>query len=65
MEGFVVKKIGKGAKVGLLIEMIAGIIMATLIIVSKPIPDFVAWIFMFGMLITLLSYLIEMRGFKK
>ena len=59
------KKIGKGAKVGLLIEMIAGIIIATLIVVSRPIPDIVVWIFMLGMIATLFSSLVEIRALKK
>lgn len=54
-------KISKGAKIGLLIEMIAGIIMAILVIVSKPVPIVIAGLFVVGLIIALASSLIERK----
>ena len=44
-------------KVGLIIMLIAGIIMALLVVVSKPVPDLVAWIFFVGLVISIVSVL--------
>lgn len=41
--------------VGLVIEMIAGIIMAIMVIANTVIPDVIAWIFEVGLVITLVS----------
>ncbi len=46
-------RISKGAKIGLLIEIIAGIIMAILVIANKPVPIVVAWLFAIGLIIAL------------
>jgi len=54
-------KISKGAKIGLLIELISGVIMAILIITSKPVPTAVAWLFVVGLIITLTSSLMELK----
>lgn len=54
-------KISKGAKIGLLIEIISGIIMAILVIVSKPVPIIVAWLFAVGLIIALASSLMELK----
>lgn len=54
-------KISKGAKIGLLIELISGIIMAILIITSKPVPTVVAWLFVVGLIITLAYSLMELK----
>lgn len=54
-------KISKGAKIGLLIEIISGIIMATSIIISKPVPIVVAWLFAVGLIIVLASSLMEFK----
>ena len=37
--------------------LIAGIIMAVLVIVSKPVPDLVAWIFFTGLIASIVSAL--------
>ncbi|WIV10559.1 hypothetical protein [Proteiniborus sp. MB09-C3] len=54
-------RINKGAKIGLMIEMFAGIIMAILVIVNKPIPTVVAWLFGVGVVIALASSLKELK----
>ena len=51
------KHLSKGAKVGIVIMLIAGIIMALLVVVSKPVPDPVAWIFFAGLIISIASTL--------
>ena len=45
-------------KAGLIIMLIAGIIMALLVVVSKPVPDLVAWIFFLGLIISIVSALL-------
>ncbi len=58
-------KICKGAKVGLLIELIAGLIMVVLIVAGKPIPDLLAWIFVVGMICVISFSVIQLqRGGK-
>ena len=44
-------------KAGLTIMLIAGLIVAFLVVVSKPVPDLIAWIFLTGMIISLVSAL--------
>lgn len=44
-------------KTGLIIMLIAGIVMALLVVISKPVPDLVAWIFFIGMAISIASVL--------
>jgi len=51
------KDFSNATKVGLLIMLIAGIIMAFLVVVSKPVPDLVAWIFFIGLIISIVSAL--------
>lgn len=55
------REINKGAKTGILIEIIAGIIMAALVIASKPIPTLVAWLFVVGLIIALVSSFIALK----
>lgn len=55
-------RISKGAKIGLIIEIIAGIIMAILVIVNKPVPAVVAWLFTIGLVIALVG---SLKEFKK
>ena len=55
-------RINKGAKIGLMVEMVAGMIMAILLIVNKPIPTIVAWLFGIGMVIVLASSLKELKS---
>jgi hypothetical protein len=54
-------RISKGAKIGLIIEIIAGIIMAILVIANKPIPTVVAWLFGIGLVIALACSLKELK----
>jgi hypothetical protein len=56
------KNFNKGVKTGLMIELIAGIVMAILIIIENPIPDLVAWIFIVGLIITLVSLFIAKKN---
>ena len=51
------KEFSNGTKAGLIIMLIAGIIMALLVVLSKPVPDLVAWIFFAGLVITVVSAL--------
>ena len=52
MKGF-----SNATKVGLIIMLIAGIIMAFLVVISKTVPDLVAWIFFTGLIISVVSAL--------
>jgi hypothetical protein len=56
------KKFNNGAKTGLMIELIAGIVMAIFVLIEKPIPDLVAWIFIAGLIITLISAFIVKKN---
>ena len=49
------KNISKGIIAGLMIEMIAGVIMAIMVIANMAIPDVIAWVFGIGVAITLVS----------
>ncbi len=51
------KDFSNATKAGLIIMLIAGIIMAVLVIVSKPVPDLVAWIFFTGLIVSIVSAL--------
>ena len=44
-------------KVGLIIMLIAGFIMALLVVAGKPVPGLVAWIFFVGLVISIVSTL--------
>ncbi len=44
-EIYEMKDFSNATKAGLIIMLIAGIIMALLVVVSKPVPNLVAWIF--------------------
>ena len=52
------KDFSNATKAGLIIMLIAGIIMALLVVVSKPVPDMVAWIFFLGLIISIVSALL-------
>lgn len=56
MKGF-----SNATKVGLIIMLIAGIIMALLVVISKPVPNLVAWFFFTGMIISIVSTLFARR----
>ena len=51
------KDFSNATKVGLIIMLIAGIIMVFLVVVSKPVPNPVAWIFFLGLTISIVSAL--------
>jgi len=51
------KSLSKATKVGMIIMLIAGMIMALLIVVGKPVPNLVAWIFFVGLVISIASTL--------
>ena len=42
------KDFSKATKIGLIIMIIAGLVMALLVIVGESVPDLVAWIFSVG-----------------
>lgn len=45
----------------MIIMLIAGIIMALLVVISKPVPDLVAWIFFAGLVISIASTLLAKK----
>lgn len=51
------KGLSNVTKAGLIIMLISGIIMAFLVVVSRPIPDVFAWIFFTGLIISIASAL--------
>ena len=51
------KDFSNATKVGLIIMLISGIVMALLVVVSKPVPDLAAWIFFAGLAISIASVL--------
>lgn len=51
------KDFSKATKIGMIIMIIAGIIMAILVVVSKPVPDLIEWIFFVGLAISIASAL--------
>ncbi|MCW3491709.1 hypothetical protein [Dethiobacter alkaliphilus] len=46
-------KINRGAKTGIMIEIVAFVIMMLLVLLNKPIPNIVFWIFVLGLVIAL------------
>ncbi len=57
-EIYEMKDFSNGTKAGLIIMLIAGIIMALLVVVSKPVPDLFAWIFFLGLIISIVFALL-------
>jgi hypothetical protein len=53
-------KINKGAKVGVIIEIIAMVIMILLMLFIKTIPSVLSWIFVIGLMIALVGTLFEL-----
>ena len=51
------KDFSKATKIGMIIMIIAGIVMAILVVVSETVPSFVAWIFFVGLVISIASTL--------
>ena len=56
------KDFNNGTKNGLAIMLAAGLIMAVLAAVSKPVPNWAAWIFFAGIVITIVSALIAKKA---
>lgn len=50
-------KVSKGAKVGIMIEIIALVIMILLALYNKTIPSVLSWIFVVGLVIALVGTL--------
>ena len=53
-------RINKGAKVGIIIQMIALAIMVFLVFLNKTISDLLAWIFVLGSIISLVGTLVDL-----
>ena len=51
------KNFSKITTIGMMIMLIAGIIMALLVVLSKPIPNLVAWLFFIGLAVSIASIL--------
>ena len=51
------KDFSKATKIGLIIMIIAGLVMALLVIVGESVPDLVAWMFFVGLVISIASTL--------
>ena len=51
-------KISKGAKVGIMIEIIVLVIIILLALFNRTIPSVLSWIFVAGLVITLASTLV-------
>lgn len=59
------KELNNGAKVGLLILIIAGTITGILILLGRAIPHLFVWMYFAGMIITFISSLIAKRRTKE
>ena len=57
-------KINKGAKVGIMIEIIALVIMILLALYNKTIPSVLSWIFVVGLVIALAGILVALSKRK-
>lgn len=55
------KSFNNGVKVGIIMEIISGVTMAILVIMGRMIPNVVAWIFMIGLIITIVSSLYSLK----
>jgi len=53
-------KISKGAKVGIMIEIIVLVIIILLALFNRTIPSVLSWIFVAGLVITLASTLVNL-----
>ena len=54
-------KLSSNARIGLIIEAIAGISMGVLVLLDKPIPDLIAWIFFAGLIIVIVPNLLKSK----
>jgi nitrate/nitrite transporter NarK len=53
-------KINKGAKIGIMVEIIVLVIMILLMLFGKTIPSVLSWIFIIGLAIALVGTLFEL-----
>jgi hypothetical protein len=51
-----------GMKAGILIALLSGAGMAVLVLINKPIPDFVAWCFAVGAVIAIISSFVKRKS---
>ncbi len=56
-EVYEMKDFSKATKIGMIIMIIAGIVMAILVVASEPVPDLIAWIFFAGLAISIVPAL--------
>ena len=56
------KHFNQGTKIGIAVMLAAGMIMAVLVAVSKPVPNWTAWIFLAGCVISVVSALIAKKA---
>ena len=54
-------KLSINAKIGLIMEAIAGISMGILVLIDKPIPDLIAWVFFAGLIIAIVPDLLKSK----
>ena len=54
-------KLSINAKIGLIMEAIAGISMGILVLIDKPIPDLIAWVFFAGLIIARVPDLLKSK----
>lgn len=54
-------KLSINAKIGLIMEAIAGISMGILVLLDKPIPDLIAWVFFAGLIIAIVPDLLKSK----
>ena len=54
-------KLSINAKIGLIMEAIAGISMGILVLLDKPIPDLIAWGFFAGLIIAIVPDLLRSK----
>ena len=59
------KELNNGAKAGMLILIIAGMIMGILILLGRPVPELTVWMYFAGVIIIFLSSLFAKRENKK
>ncbi len=55
------KRLSKAAKLGIYIEVIAIASMLVFVILSRSIPEFIYWLFLLGLGISIISILVELK----
>lgn len=55
------KKLSKGMKAGLLIEILALILMFACIAFKRPVPDLIMWIFCGGLIVTMIAGFVALK----